>query len=117
MPSLRAKVSGVNAATAGVPSPPRDSSLGEDVEGGAARGGDAGVSGGGVQDRPLVGQSELHQRGAAFGLFGLGGGFEDTGGVEVLDLELLRRVPRSWDYSNSDHRQSSGSEPLLHKGF
>ena len=38
---------------------------------------------------PLVGQPEFHQGGAAFGEFGLGGGLEDTGGVEVLDLELF----------------------------
>ena len=29
------------------------------------------------------------QGGAAFGLLGLGGGLEDTGGVEVFDLELF----------------------------
>ena len=115
MPSFNAKVSGVNAATAGVPSPPRDSSLVS-----TSRAGPPGVSTpvsavAGLQHRPLVGQPQLEHRGAAFGSFGLGGGFEDTGGVEVLDLELLDgcRAHGSIQAATTDTR--AGPEPLVHR--
>ena len=58
-------------------------------EGGTAEGLDPGVGGGGVEVGPVGGELELAERGSSFGLFGLGGGFEHAGGVEVADLVLL----------------------------
>ena len=89
----------------------------QDVKRWAAVGGDSGVTRGGVQDRPLVGKPELHQGGAALGQLRLGGGFEDTGSIEVLDLELLHeyRAHRTIQAVTTDSR--SFSEPLVHKGF
>ena len=53
---------------------------------------DPGVGGGGVEVGPVRGQLELAERGSSFGLFGLGGGFEHAGRVEVADLVPSRTV-------------------------
>ena len=92
---------------------------GQDVERGAAVGGDPGLGGGGVQDRPLVGQPQLAQRRAAFHRLGLGGGFEDTGSVEVGGPRPRTPppVPRSWDNPSIDHRHRTGPEPLYAQGI
>ena len=94
MPSASANGSGVNAATAGVPSPPSDSSA---SRAGAAERLDPGVAGGGVEVGPVGGELELAERGSSFGLFGLGGGFEHAGRVEVADLVLAPGPWCSWD--------------------
>ena len=65
-------------------------------QGRAAEGLDPGVGGGGVQVGPVGGELELAERGSSFGLFGLGGGFEHTGGVEVADLVLAPGPWCSW---------------------
>ena len=92
---------------------------GQHVERGAAVGGDPGLTRGGVQDRPLVGQPELHQGGAAFCLLGLGGGFEDTGSIEVLDLELLDRcrAHRTIQAATTDRSPHWSRIALFHRGL
>ena len=55
----------------------------------------------------MGGELELAERGAAFGLFGFGGGFEHAGRVEVADLVLLPdcRAHGSSQASTTDTRR------------
>ena len=115
-PRFNAKVSGVNAATAGVPSPPSDSDL-VSTPRAAPPGVATPVSGvAGLEDGPLVGETELQQRGAAFGQLGLGGGGQDTGGVEVARIQVLEvldgcRAHGTSQASSTDSR--SGPAPTF----
>ena len=86
------------------------------MEGLPGRSLDAGLGGGGVQDRPLVGQLELAQRRSSFGAFGLGGRFEHAGRVEVADLEPLPgyRAHGTSQASTSDTR--TAQNPLSTRG-
>jgi hypothetical protein len=70
-----------------------------------------------VQVGPVGGQLDLAERCPSFGLFGGGGGFEDTGGVEVADLELLPDRGAHGTKSSIDHRQSRPRIPCIHRGF
>ena len=78
---------------------------------------DTGVLSGGVQVGPVGGELELAERGPAFGLFGLGGGFEHAGGVEVADLVLLPDRGAHGTKPSIDHRQSRPRIPCIHRGF
>ena len=53
----------------------------------------------------------------SLGLFGLGGGFEHAGRVEVADLVLLPGPWCSWVKPSIDHRQSRPRIPCIHRGF
>ena len=86
MPRARANGSGVNAATAGVPSPPSDSS--------ARRAAPPDVSTpvsavAGWRSAQWAASWSLRNAARRSALFGFGGGFEHAGGVEVADLVLL----------------------------
>ena len=85
-------------------------------QGRAAGGLDAGVGGGGVQDRPVVGQRSLRNAARRSASFGLDGGFEHAGGVEVADLVLLpdRGAHGTSQASTTDTR---GRESPVSTGF
>ena len=78
---------------------------------------DAGVGGGGVEVGPVRGQLELAERGPSFGLFGCGGGFEHTGGVEVADLVLARGPWCSWDQVKHRPPTLEAENPLYPQGI
>ena len=97
----------------GVPSPPSDSSARSAAPPNVST--PVSVSGG-VEVGPVGGELELAERGASFGLFGLGGGFEHAGGVEVADLVLLPDRGAHGTKPSIDHRQSEAQNPLCPQG-
>ena len=99
-PRARPRGSGANAATAGVPSPPRDSAASRSTV--AAPDGGAGVGGGGVQDAPLVGELELVEVGCAAAYFVVAQGASSASGprsstpdrsLAVLLMGLAKQEP------------------------
>ena len=115
MPRASANSSGVNAATAGVPSPPNDSSA---RRAGSTERLDPGVGGGGVQVGPVGGELELAERALRSALFGLAAAsFEHGDRVEVADLVPLPDRGAHGTKPSIDHRQSRPRIPCIHRGF
>ena len=113
MPNANANGSGVNAATSGVPSPPSDSS--------ARRAAPPNVSTpvsavAGWRSAQWAASWSLRNAARRSASFGVGGGFEHTGRVEVADLVLLPDRGAHGTKPSIDHRHSKASEPLVHKG-
>ena len=87
-PSAAANGSGVNAATSGVPSPPRpSSSRAQAREAGVGPGHKPRLGGGRVQHAPLGRDPELGSAGLAFPDLGVGGEVEQPLRVEARNLD------------------------------